>query len=201
MDNSSNDHSGTHTPSGRWRLGLLLSLLTVLLWSTVPVALSLLLGSMDAVTITWYRFLVATVVLSLFLRSRGTLPRPGRLMSRKLIGLLAVAAIGLIGSFVLYLSSLRFIPPGASAVVYQLATFFMLFGGVVLFKESFQREQWLGLAALTLGLGLFFNDAYARGDYGARVPKMHSAPDVEALVGAFNAMATKVEGHTAGRGR
>ena len=38
---------------------------------------------------------------------------------------------------------------------------------------------------------------FARGDYAARVPKMDSAPELETLVDAFNAMATKVEGHTA----
>jgi drug/metabolite transporter (DMT)-like permease len=157
MDESSNEQSGTHKPSGRWRLGLLLALATVLLWSTVPIALSLLLTDMDAVTITWYRFLAATLVLAAFLRSRGTLSRLGRLKTRRSLRLLAVAAIGLMGSFILYISSLKFIPPGASAVVYQLSTYFMLFGGVVLFRESFRREQWFGLGAITLGLGLFFN--------------------------------------------
>lgn len=168
MGESSSDQGVTHRPSGRWRLGLALSLITALLWSTVPVALSLLLDGMDPVTITWYRFLAAAIVLGALLRARGTLSQVVRLKDRRRWGVLGVAAVGLTGSFVVYLTSLKYIPPGASAVVYQLSTYFMLFGGVVLFRESFRGEQWAGLGALTIGLALFFNQRLASLDWGSR---------------------------------
>ena len=48
-----------HQTTGRWRLGLLLSLATVSMWGVLPIVLKLLLAHMDAATITWYRFLIA----------------------------------------------------------------------------------------------------------------------------------------------
>jgi len=48
-----------HEISGRWRLGLFLSLTTAILWGVLPIALKGLLQYMDVNTITWFRFLIA----------------------------------------------------------------------------------------------------------------------------------------------
>jgi drug/metabolite transporter (DMT)-like permease len=70
--------AGPHTTSGRWRLGVALSLGAVLMWGLLPIALSGLLEQMSALTITWYRFVVAGVVLVFpVLRSRGLSPVAG----------------------------------------------------------------------------------------------------------------------------
>ena len=52
-----------HTTTGRWRLGLALTLITALSWGVLPIALKIMLTIMDAVTVTWYRFLIASVLL------------------------------------------------------------------------------------------------------------------------------------------
>ena len=145
-----------HAPSGRWRLGLALTAITVLLWSTVPIALSLLLEKMDAITITWFRFLVGVGVLGVALKLQGRLGELRQLTNGRRLWLVGIAGICLVGNFVVYLYALHFIPPGASQIVMQLAPLFVLLGGVVLFRESFQAVQWCGLCLLLVGLGLFF---------------------------------------------
>ena len=147
-----------HAPSGRWGLGLVLAVVAVLLWSTVPLALSLLLDRMDAITITWYRFAVGVVVLGVVLGCKGALPPVRALVQGRRLWLVAIAGIGLAGNFVLYLYALNFISAGASQVVMQLAPLFMLLGGVVLFQEPFRPVQWGGLCLLLIGLLLFFNN-------------------------------------------
>ena len=52
-----------HRASGRSGLGLALAATTMLLWAVLALALKVTLGEMDAYTITWYRFLVSTLVL------------------------------------------------------------------------------------------------------------------------------------------
>ena len=157
MDKESNGHDKRHEPSGRWRLGFLLAVITVLFWSTVPIALNLLLDRMDAITITWYRFVVGVGVLGVILKWKGTLPPVRALVKGRRLWLLAVAGVGLAGNFVLYLYALNFISPGASQVVMQLAPLLVLLGGVVLFRETFRSVQWGGLCLLVVGLLLFFN--------------------------------------------
>lgn len=148
---------GRHKPSGRWRLGFVLAASAALLWSTVPIALSLLLDRMDAITITWYRFAFGALVLGVILKYRGTLPAWHALVKGRRLWLVAIAGISLAGNFVLYVYALNFISPGASQVVMQLAPLFVLFGGVVVFREPFRPIQWGGLCLLIAGLLLFFN--------------------------------------------
>ena len=43
-----------HRTTGNWRLGLGLSLITVVLWGLVPVALAIVLTKLDTYTINWF---------------------------------------------------------------------------------------------------------------------------------------------------
>lgn len=156
MDKSSETTPRGHTPSGRWKLGFVLVVATVVLWSTVPIALSLLLDRMDAVTITWYRFAVGAVVLGVSLQLTNNFSTLGPLIKGKAFWFSAIASIALTGNFILYLYALNFIPPGTSQIIMNLAPLFVLFGSVVFFRESFRRVQGGGLVLLLVGLMLFF---------------------------------------------
>lgn len=161
MEKVTKSHDRRHEPTGRWRFGFVLAVSAVLLWSTVPIALSLLLDRMDAITITWYRFAVGVVVLGAILGWKKSLPPMQTLVQGRRFWLVTIAGTGLAGNFVLYLYALNFIPPGASQVVMQLAPLFVVIGGVVLFREPFRPIQWGGLCLLIVGLLLFFNHRLA----------------------------------------
>jgi len=152
-----NQNPGLHTTTGRWRLGLGLSLGAVLMWGVLPIALNGLLEHMDAITITWFRFAGAGVVLTFpVLRSRGLAPIAGG--GRRMIGLLAVAIAGLIANYILYVLSLRFVSPSAAQIIIQLAPMCLLLGGLAVFRERLVAIQSAGLGLLIVGLTLFFHD-------------------------------------------
>ncbi|MGY2498698.1 EamA family transporter, partial [Klebsiella pneumoniae] len=52
-----------HISSGRWVYGLLLALITSVLWGILPIKLKEVLQVMDPVTVTWYRLAVAGSLL------------------------------------------------------------------------------------------------------------------------------------------
>jgi len=145
-----------HVTSGRWRLGITLSLITAFLWAVAPIALKVVLGGMDAYTITLYRFLIATAILGFFVFRKH-----GKPSLEKLRGatpwLLLIAVAGLCGNQLLFLIGLDHMTPSATVVVIQMAPIFLLAGGIVLFKERYAPYQFLGLAILIIGLILFFN--------------------------------------------
>ncbi len=148
-----------HTVSGRWKLGLTLSLTTALLWGILPIALKGLLQQMDAVTVTWYRFLSAALIVFIFLALRGRLPDWRKLKGS--IGLLMLIAIlGLGANYVFYLFGVELITPSSAQVMIQAAPMLMLVGSLIIFKEQFNRWQWLGFAAFVIGLTLFFNSRF-----------------------------------------
>jgi drug/metabolite transporter (DMT)-like permease len=146
-----------HHPSGRWRLGLGLSLLTVFLWGLLPIALQITLKEMDGYTITWYRFTAASVLLGSYLTLRGGLPGLRGQGSIVLI-LLAVVTLGLGGNYVLYILGLSYTSAGSAQVLIQLAPAMAMLGALVVFQERFVKAQWLGLFVLASGMALFFNN-------------------------------------------
>lgn len=160
-----------HKARGNPRLGLVLALCTTVLWGFLSLALKLLLEGMDAFTITWYRLTASALVLGLYQARRGRLPPVGRLGRGGWV-LLAVALLGLVGNYVLFLVSLEYVPPATAQLVIQLAPILFLLGGLLIFREPFSRMQWIGLAVLAAGLLLFFNQ---------RLPALLALSGAEAL--------------------
>lgn len=146
-------------PTGRWQLGLLLALLTAAMWGLLPVALKLLLATLDPFTLTWFRFLAAAGLLAAFLGWRGRLPSVRSLGSTG-AALLGISVLGLAGNYLLYVMGLERVTPATAQMVIQLAPVFLLLGGLVLFREPFAPIQWMGFGLLVVGLLLFFNDRY-----------------------------------------
>jgi drug/metabolite transporter (DMT)-like permease len=167
------DEQSMHKTTGRWQFGLVLTLITVFMWGSLPIPLKILVGVVDAVTITWFRFLVASVLLGAWLALRGGLPSL-RNLSRTELVLLGISVVGLAGNYILYLLGLEHITPGAAQVVIQLAPMFLLLGGLAVFRERYSLVQWLGFAILCAGLVLYFHNRLsemfdAHASYGAGV--------------------------------
>lgn len=149
-----------HAPSGRWRLGLTLALVTAGFWATLPVALKLTLEQLDPYTLTWARFAFAAVAVGAWLAWRGEWAR-FRALTRRGWLLLAIAALMLVANYVLYLLGLAATTPANAQLLIQAAPLLMALGGIVVFRERFNGWQWLGLAAIAVGLLLFFGDQFA----------------------------------------
>lgn len=148
---------GLHQSSGRWRLGLSLALTTVLLWGVLPIALKVVLKTVDVYTVTWFRFLMSFGLLTLFLASRRQLPQWRTLHTARL-DLLAIATVCLAANYLFYLKGLDSTSPTNVQVLIQLAPVLMGLGGLLIFKERYTARQWSGMGILTLGMILFFNE-------------------------------------------
>jgi drug/metabolite transporter (DMT)-like permease len=146
-----------HHSSGRWRLGLGLSLLTAVLWGMLPIALTLVLESLDVYTVTWFRFLIAFTLLGLYLVVHNQFPSWKQLRSASL-KLFAVATVFLAVNYLLFLQGLSLTSPANAQVLIQLAPVFLALGGLAVFREHYSRSQWIGLGMISFGLLLFFQD-------------------------------------------
>jgi drug/metabolite transporter (DMT)-like permease len=85
-------------PVRHW-YGFSLSLLTAFMWGILPVFIKLCLELLDAVTITWYRFMVAGLVVYFVLMKKRALPNIKK-MGRNKVLLLLVASILLVANYV-----------------------------------------------------------------------------------------------------
>lgn len=123
-------------------------------WAILPVALSGLLGRLDALTITSVRFLVSAVVLGAALGLGRSLPSLGGL-GRGSWGLLAVATVFLAANYLGYILGLHDTTPADAQVLIQGAPILLALSGVWIFREPFARAQWIGFAVLVSGIAIF----------------------------------------------
>jgi drug/metabolite transporter (DMT)-like permease len=160
-----------HAARSHWQAGLLFSLLTSAQWGLVPIFLKALQPTLGSGTLVWCRVIVPALAVGAYFlfKRRDVAWRP--LFHRSNWLMLAIAIIGLLGNYLLFMLGLQHVPADAAQLVGQLGPLLLLIGGVVLFKEPFSPLQWIGLAAAIIGLGLFFHqplshlglDAYSLG--------------------------------------
>lgn len=180
-----------HQASGRWRRGLALALVTAGCWSTLPVALKVMLEQLDAYTLTWVRFVIAGVIMLAWLLARDGL-RGFATLDRRRWGLLTLAGVLLTGNYVFYLLGVQYSTPGNAQLLIQLAPLLMALGGIFVFQERYRLGQWIGLGTIALGLGLFFRDQSGHPAVGAHDYALGSAMVViAALVWAGYALIQK----------
>ena len=149
--------SRMHTPSGRWVLGLGLSIITSLAFGFLPIALKGMLEMLDVYTLTWYRFMISVAVLAPFIL------RPGKLSTtawpgKRLIVITLLTGLLMSGNYLLYILGLLYVSPSTAQVVIQQASLFFLLGSLVVYREQFTGRQWVALAIVIFGLLLFFNE-------------------------------------------
>ena len=179
-----------HQPSGNWRLGLLLAFVTAAMWATLPVALKVALERIDPYTLTWARFAFAALVVGIWLALRGGYA-PFRALPPRAWVMLLVAGLMLIGNYVFYLLGLHYTTPANAQLLIQAAPLLMALGGILVFRERYNAWQWLGLAAIVVGLLLFFRDQSRAPPPGMRYVFGSGLVVVAALVWAVYAIAQK----------
>jgi drug/metabolite transporter (DMT)-like permease len=145
-----------HKVSGRWKLGLGFAVVTALFWGVLPIALAIVLRTIDPVTLTWLRFVTAALMLGGVLAVLGQLPKLS-MVDRKGWLVLLLALFGLAGNFVIYVIALEHASPTINQVVTQISPILLMLGGIVVFHERFSWIRWTGFALLLVGLPLFFN--------------------------------------------
>jgi drug/metabolite transporter (DMT)-like permease len=149
-----------HQSSGNWKLGLGLSIVTVLLWGLIPLALGVVLQTLDVYTVNAFRFLSSFVLLGCYLAHKKQLPQLAQLRATS-PWLMLIAILGLTGNYLFFVRGLMATSPSHAEVLIQLAHLFFGLGGLLIFKETYSRKQLVGLFILILGLVGFFNQQLA----------------------------------------
>lgn len=136
-----------------WRIGLPLALTASICWGSLPIGLKLALIEVDPYTVTFFRFMIAAVLLTPYCVGRGQLKswKPQG-------GFFVLAGVALSLNYLFFVWGLHFSTPANSQLFIQLSP--MLFGllSVWLFGDPFTRRQLAGLVVLLSGLALFYRD-------------------------------------------
>lgn len=139
------------------KIGAWLALISIAFWGLLPVVSKGLLDTVDAYTLNFYRFVTATLLLSVYLYFKGQSPVLVKAKPKHYL-LLILAVVGLLVNHVMFMDALNHIPAGASQIIIQLGPIALLLLSVLVLGETFSRYQWFGTLVFVSGLLLFFND-------------------------------------------
>jgi drug/metabolite transporter (DMT)-like permease len=145
------------SPVSNWKIGLPLTVLCTMLWALTPLLLKGLLDQLDPLTLAWCRQIGCSVLMGGYFLWRRDIGWQA-LRTPQVIGLVTVCTLGLTVNSVLFNIGLQYATPSATQVLGQLGPVMVLIGAVVIFKESFTRQQWFGATLVIVGLGVFFHD-------------------------------------------
>ena len=146
--------------------GVLYACSTAFLWGFLAIALKFTVGKIDVMSIIWVRFLVAFVLLSVFLfftdrESLKILKRPPVLA--------LIAALGLAFNYYGYMEGLKLTTPSNAQIIIQIAPLLLVVVGFIVYKEKIKKVQGLGFLFAACGFVLFYKDQFDKQTDGGAV--------------------------------
>lgn len=136
-------------------LGLLFASFTSVLWGFLAVFLKFSLIDFDAVTVVWFRFTLAFILLFSFFFFKK---REFVAIFKKPPLLIVFAGIALGLNYVLFLQGLKYTNPTITNIIIQIGPVMLAAVGVFFYKESISFRQSMGFVAVIIGFALFYYD-------------------------------------------
>ncbi|WP_321279307.1 DMT family transporter [Marinifilum fragile] len=133
--------------------GVLYAMVTAFLWGFLPIFLKVALKDIDPISIVWFRFSFAFLVLFIYYlitdrKQLNIIKRPPLL--------LIIAAIGLGINYIGFLKGLNYTSPSNAQIIIQSGPIMLALAGVLFFKEKLNLKQMIGFGIAGLGLFLFY---------------------------------------------
>ncbi len=140
-------------------IGIMYASITALFWGFLVIALKVATGIMDPLTIVWFRFVVAFMILAVYFLIR----KPGYLKILYNPPLyLIIASLGLGINYLAYLYGLKLTTPSTSQVIMQFGPILLGVVGLILFKEKISRRQAIGFFIAGIGLYIFYRESISQ---------------------------------------
>ncbi len=135
--------------------GVIMCLITVILWGVLPIALKMSLPLIDVYGIAWFRFAFAAIGINLLIGARkkhlfAIYKRPPRSS--------IIASIALAANYVCYFKGVEYLSPTAAQVLIQCSPIFLVILSLIILKEQMKVIQYIGLGCTLSGFILFYKD-------------------------------------------
>lgn len=137
------------------RKGLLFAIFTASLWGFMAIMLKVITYELSPVTVTWFRFSIAFVVLALwtllFRRSDFRIFRHPPLF-------LILASLFLALNYLGFITGVQRISPSSAQVFIQIAPVTFALSGIIIFREQVNWKHIVGFILVLAGIGLFYSE-------------------------------------------
>ena len=135
--------------------GVILCLITVILWGVLPIALKMALPFIDVYGVAWFRFAFSAIGLNLLIGARKkhffSIYKKPPLSS-------IIASIALAANYVCYFKGVEYLSPTSAQVLIQCSPIFLVILSLIILKEQMKVIQYVGLGCTLSGFILFYKD-------------------------------------------
>ena len=138
--------------------GILYAAVTAFFWGFLAIGLKLAAQEFDSVTIVWFRFFTAFVLLAIW--QLFTQPSSFKILIRPPL-LLFLAALGLSWNYMGFMLGIHYTTPSNAQLFIQTGPILLAIAGFVIFKEKLNRNQVVGFAIAIIGFVFFYRDQLA----------------------------------------
>ena len=135
--------------------GIIYASVTAFFWGFLAVALKVAVREVDPVTIVWFRFALAFVMLAVWQAAKN--PASFRILKKPPL-LLIIAALGLSWNYMGYMLGIDYTTPSNAQLFIQTGPITLALAGFLFFKEKLNRNQVMGFAIAIIGFSFFYRD-------------------------------------------
>lgn len=139
--------------------GVLFASVTAFFWGFLAIALKVASGIMDPLTIVWFRFLVAFLILLVYFSF--THPEYLKILKKPPL-YIVIASMGLGINYLAFLYGLKLTTPATAQIIIQIGPIFLGIVGLVIFKERISRRQAAGFFIAGIGMVIFYRERISR---------------------------------------
>lgn len=135
--------------------GIVYAAFTALLWGVLAIALKVIDQEIDPVTISWFRFLLAFLILAGWQAVKQ--PESFKILVKPPL-ILVIATLGLSWNYVGFMMGIHYTTPSNAQLFIQTGPILLTIGGIVFFKERITRLQIAGFVIALAGMAFFYRD-------------------------------------------
>jgi len=138
--------------------GMFYAILTATMWGVLAIVLKFSLTNLSPVDVTWFRFVLAFLLLVIYFLFKQPKALGIMLHAPKLL-ILAALALGL--NYFGFISGIHYTTPSIAQVFIQTGPLLLALSGIFIYKEKVTPRQLAGFAMVIGGLALFYNQQIA----------------------------------------
>lgn len=135
--------------------GIIYASVTAFFWGFLAVALKVAVREVNPVTIVWFRFALAFIMLAAWQAVKN--PTSFKILKKPPL-LLIVAALGLSWNYMGYMLGIDYTTPSNAQLFIQTGPITLAMAGFLFFKEKINRNQMIGFGIAIIGFSFFYRD-------------------------------------------
>lgn len=133
--------------------GIIYTLITVLMWGVLAIALKVASNVIDSPTIVWFRFSLAFLGMFLWVAYKN--PKELRILYKP-SWLIIISSLALAWNYIGFMLGIQYTSPSNAQVAIQFGPILLAVSGVVFFKEKISKLQIAGFLLSVFGFSVFY---------------------------------------------